>query len=354
MTVQDLKDNDLIIFECISGSKAYNLDTPQSDTDIRGVFMLPQEAVYGLGYVEQVADKKNDIVYYELGRFIHLLVKNNPNILEMLATPKDKVLVKHPAFEEITPDIFLSKKCRDTFGGYAFTQVRKARGLNKKIVNPVGERRKSILEFCYVQHGQGSLPLLKWLEKKGYCQEDCGLVNIPHFKDTYALFHSTNEAVKYRGIAKKDTSTKVVLSSVPKEEQPVGTMHFNEDGYVKYCKDYRDYWDWVKKRNNARYTMNIEHGKNYDSKNMMHTFRLLDMAIEILEQGKIIVERPNREELMSIRRGEHDYDDLIDRAEAKMKEVEVAWENSSLQDKPDREAANRLLIDIRRAYYGEG
>ncbi len=351
MTVQDLKDNNLIIFECISGSKAYGLDTPESDTDLRGVFMLPQEGVYGLNYVEQVADKKNDIVYYELRRFIHLLVKNNPNIIEMLGTPDDKILIKHPVFERITPDIFLSKQCKDTFGGYAFTQVRKARGLNKKIVNPVGERRKSILEFCYVQHGQGSLPLLKWLEKQGFRQEDCGLVNIPHFKDTYAIFHSTKADVVYRGIAKKDSSTKVVLSSVPKEEQPVATMHFNEDGYVKYCKDYREYWDWVAKRNDARYTMNIKHGKNYDSKNLMHTFRLLDMAVEILTEGKIIVKRPNREELMSIRRGEHDYDDLINRAEAKMKAVEEAHEHSTLQDKPDRKAANQLLIDMRREYY---
>lgn len=352
MTVQDLKDNKLIIFECISGSRAYGLDTPESDTDIRGVFMLPQEDVYGLNNVEQVGDKKNDIVYYELGRFIHLLVKNNPNIIEMLGTPDDKILTKHPVFERITPDIFLSKQCRDTFGGYAFTQVRKARGLNKKIVNPVGERRKSILEFCYVQHGQGSLSLLKWLEKRGFRQEDCGLVNIPHFKDTYSIFHSTDEAVVYRGIAKKDASTKVVLSSVPKEEMPVATMHFNEDGYVKYCKDYREYWDWVDKRNNARYTMNVKHGKNYDSKNLMHTFRLLDMAIEILTEAKVIVKRPNREELMSIRRGEHDYDELINRAEIKMNEVDAAWENSPLPDKPDREVANQLLIDMRREYYG--
>jgi len=48
MKIQDLKDQNLIILECISGSKAYGLDTPQSDTDIRGVFILPQEDIYGL------------------------------------------------------------------------------------------------------------------------------------------------------------------------------------------------------------------------------------------------------------------------------------------------------------------
>jgi len=114
MKIKDLKDQNLIILECISGSKAYGLDTPQSDTDIRGVFILPQERIYGLNYVEQVADKKNDIVYYELGRFIHLLVKNNPNILELLATPEDKILTKHPIIDLISPEIFLSKQCKNT------------------------------------------------------------------------------------------------------------------------------------------------------------------------------------------------------------------------------------------------
>ena len=62
MTIQDLKDKGLIIYECISGSKAYGLDLPTSDTDIRGVFILPQDEIYGLRYIEQVADKTNDTV----------------------------------------------------------------------------------------------------------------------------------------------------------------------------------------------------------------------------------------------------------------------------------------------------
>ncbi len=41
---------------------------------------------------------------------------------------------------------------------------------------------------------------------------------------------------------------------------------------------------WVEHRNKARYNTNIEHGKNYDSKNLMHTFRLLDMAEEIARE----------------------------------------------------------------------
>lgn len=43
MTIEELKARDLIIYECISGSKAYGLDVPTSDTDIKGVFLLPKE-----------------------------------------------------------------------------------------------------------------------------------------------------------------------------------------------------------------------------------------------------------------------------------------------------------------------
>lgn len=33
----------------------------------------------------------DDIVYYELGRFVELLLQNNPNMMELLATPAIKV-----------------------------------------------------------------------------------------------------------------------------------------------------------------------------------------------------------------------------------------------------------------------
>lgn len=351
MTIQDLKNQNLIILECVSGSKAYGLDVPGSDTDIRGVFILPQEQFYGLKYITQVGDETNDIVYYELGRFIELLQKNNPNILELLATPTEHTRIKHPFMEAIKAELFLSKKCKDTFGGYAFQQVRKARGLNKKIVNPVDKEKKTILEFCHVLHGQGTIPLLKWLELKTIHQNQCGLVTIPYAKDMYAVFHDSDGTLGYKGIMKKAVATSVLLSSIPKKEAPVGYLYFNKDGYAKYCKDYKDYWDWVAKRNELRYQNNIDHGKNYDSKNLMHTFRLLDMAEEILEKGEILVKRPNRAALLAIRRGERDYDDLIAEANTKMEAVEAAYERSTLPDHPAYEQIEKLLVDLRNAFY---
>ena len=69
MNIEQLKKSGTIIFECISGSRAYNLDTQHSDTDIRGVFILPKDQFYGLEQVDQINNDTNDIVYYELKKY---------------------------------------------------------------------------------------------------------------------------------------------------------------------------------------------------------------------------------------------------------------------------------------------
>ena len=149
----------------------------------------------------------------------------------------------------------------------------------------------------------------------------------------------------------KEAATTVCLSSIFKGAKPVGYLCFNNQGYIKYCKDYTGYWKWVKDRNAARYQQNIEHGKNYDSKNMMHTFRLLDMGIEILRTGKIIVKRPNREELLAIRRGEWLYDDLLEKADEKMEELKKAYSESNLPEESDKEKVEALVVRLREIVY---
>ena len=42
ITIDYLKANNLILLECVSGSRTYGLDTPSSDIDIKGVFYLPK------------------------------------------------------------------------------------------------------------------------------------------------------------------------------------------------------------------------------------------------------------------------------------------------------------------------
>ncbi len=350
MTIKNLQDDRLLLFECISGSHAYGLAHAQSDVDKRGVFVLPKTNFYGLHYIDQVSDERNDEVYYEVKKFIQLLAKNNPNFLEVLHSPSDCILYRHPLFDLIKAEDFISKLCENTFAGYALSQIKKARGLNKKILNPIAKERQTILNFCFVNHGQGSQPLLRFLEAQNLRQEDCGLVNMPNMKDLYALFHQPEQG--YSGIQNSPQADEVALSSIPKGELPIAYLYFNRSGYSTYCKDYRQYWEWVERRNEHRYQNTLQHGKNYDAKNMMHTFRLLHLAKEIAQTGSFQLKRStDKDFLWQIRSGEFEYDYLVQLAQDKIQDIRECFANSDLPDAPDQEKVNALLCNIREAFY---
>lgn len=351
MTIQDLKSQNLILFEVISGSKSFGLDTPTSDTDIKGVYYLPKEYFYGVEYLPQISNETNDIVYYEIGRFVELLLKNNPNILEMLATPKDCILYQHPLMECFQLEDFLSTLCKDSFAGYAMTQIKKARGLQKKIVNPLPKERKSLLHFCTIVEGYSSVPLLDWLVHHKKQQENCGLINIPNAKGIYALFYDESKTLGYKGILKSELSNEVSVSSIPKGEKEIAYVSCNLEGYSKYCKDYAEYWEWMEKRNEERYNTNLQHGKNYDSKNMMHTIRLLQSALQIITEGKLNIRVRNREELLSIKAGVIEYDELLQKAEDLIATIEKEFLNAPLPMLPNTKKALQNLVAIRTSLY---
>jgi hypothetical protein len=352
MTLNDLRHNHThLLLRCISGSQAYGLALPHSDTDIKGVYVLPRTAFYSLTYIDQVNNDSNDEMYYELRKFIDLLLKNNPNLLELLNTPEDCVQYRHPLINRIKPEMFLSRLCNQTFGQYAYAQVKKARGLNKKILNPLDLKRKTILDFCYILQGQGSVSAQAWLDHCGYQQEACGLTRVDHMRDVYVVFHESQANVTFNGICSGTTSDEVSLSSIPKGLDPVATLYFNKDGYSVYCKEYRQYWEWVNQRNEDRYENTISHGKNYDAKNMMHVFRLLNMAEEIALYKHVNVRRPERDWLLRIRAGEFAYDDLVKQAEEKIERIHDLFKQADLPDTPDAELANDLLYTMRRDFY---
>jgi len=351
MTIDILKSKNLILFEVIAGSRAFGLDTPTSDTDIKGVFYMPREQFYGLDYIPQISNETNDIVYYEIGRFVELLLKNNPNILEILATPHDCILYIHPIMNKLRIDDFLSKLCKDTFAGYASTQIKKARGLKKKIVNPIPQEKKNLLSFCYILDGPDNIQLEVWLHDNNLLQEKCGLINIAHSKGVYALYYDDSGNLGYKGIIQKETANEVSVSSIPKGEKEQAYLFVNQDRYSIYCKEYREYWEWIEKRNDDRYHTNLYHGKNYDSKNMMHTIRLLQLAEQILKLGQLNIRVNNREELLDIKAGKREYDELLKLADALLSQIEHSYTISDLTEFPDKAKAEQILVEIRTELY---
>lgn len=354
MTFEQLhQQRECLLLECISGSRAYNLQVPTSDTDIKGIFILPRREFFGMTYTEQVANTSNDEVYFEIKRFMELLDKNNPNILELLNTQASNVLYKHPIMDHIRAEDFLSKLCLDTFAGYAKTQIRKAVGLNKKMNQSFEKERKPAEAFCYVVVGNKTIRLQEWLTINSFSQQDCGLTAFLHFRDAYALYHQRQlpGGEMLSGIFSGPEANEVSVSKVPTGISPLAVMHFNKDGYSIYCKEYKAYWDWVEKRNDTRFEHNKSLGKNYDAKHMMHTFRLLNMAEEIALYKEVRVFREDRDFLLSIRNGIFEYDTLLEMANAKLQRMETLYNDCDLPDRPDSIKASAILLEIREQLY---
>jgi predicted nucleotidyltransferase len=191
ITHEYLVENGLILFETIVGSQAYGTQTPTSDIDKRFVYILPQNCILGTGYVEQINVNK-DYVGWEIRRFLELMGSNNPTVLELLNSPEDCIVSKHPLFDLILAhkDEFITKICKDSFGGYARQQISKAKGLNKK-QNWEKDKvtRKDVLDFVYVIEGPKSIPFKVWVEKTPFEIKFFGVVNVPNARDLYTLYY---------------------------------------------------------------------------------------------------------------------------------------------------------------------
>ena len=380
-----LKENGCILFECIVGSQAYATNVETSDIDKKFVYILPIDNIFGTGYVEQLNVTK-DITGWELKRFLELMGSSNPTVLELLNTPEDCIITKHPLFQYVLDHKvdFITKGCRNSFAGYAVQQIQKAKGLNKK-QNWEKDKmtRKEVLDFVYVIEGQKSIPWKVWNNGR-YDEKFCGVVNVPNARDLYAVYFDTDanncfnekipehmrEAAKtwrkdeghsmgygYKGLVKSgegqnvSESNQLRLSSIPKGETPICNIIYNKDSYSTHCKDYKEYEEWLENRNEQRYVDTQAHGQKIDGKNMMHCMRLIRMVKEIGRGEGIQVRRADREYLLSIRKGEVDLDSLIETAEAEIKEMDKIFEESDLPKSIDPELINYLLIKIRREFY---
>jgi len=361
-TLEHIRENNYIIFEAIMGSRAYGTSLPTSDVDIRGVFIQPLEDIFKYGYIDQINDTKNDIIFYELKRFLNLVGKNNPNIMELLNAPEENIQFKDPIYDLVLEKgmSLISKDCKMTFAGYAIQQIKKARGLNKKMNWEESEmKRRGALDFCYVLDEGKNVPFDEWSKKFRSSadtaldvQKHFALSNIDHAHDVYAMYDMSNLSTG-RGIVTGEDAMDIHLTSIPKNSHFLGYLTFNKDGYSLHCKRYKEYQVWLENRNKDRVKMNKAHGKQYDSKNMMHTYRLLNMSLEIANDHEINVRRSDREllKLMKIRKGEFEFDDLIVDAEKMIIEMDLAYESSTLPLKADLNVIRELELKMRKQWY---
>ena len=398
------------IFIAVTGSSSYALDLEASDLDGKGVFIQDIESILSelkigqanpLSYTPQIGTGernaegklKEDIVLYEIGRYLELVQDNNPNIIELYKTPEECIVYKHPIWDLLVTRLnesnVLTKKCYYTFHNYASQQIKKATGLNKKINNPVDFERKTPVDFCHVIFEDDStMGLRPFLEREKLDQRMCGLIKVPHARDLYGLYYDVESAKSfsryedeiereeyrlskldsgdvmgfgYKGIIKEndqneEVSNDIRTSSIPKGENRIVQVSYNKDGYTIYCKDYNAYWGkdgWMNRRNEDRYNDNISSGQNYDGKNLSHCLRLLYMAKEIAEGKGVIVRRDSeqRAELIDVKKGKWMYDDIMKKCEELTSGLKEMYDNSYLPDDVSNETLMEIVLEFRKRFY---
>ena len=420
-TFQKITDDKRLLYEYVAGSHLYSLNNEDSDVDTKGLFIAPKEVMMGLGldYTSQVSDEKNDNTWFEIGNFCNLLLKSNPTVLEALFVPEDKIIT--PPSDVIMPlfenrDQFVSKQCFKPFVSYAVEQIHKARGLNKKIVNPVTERLTPF-DFAYTFYKQGSTKIKNWLDNRGLDKDFCGLVHIPNMHDTYGVYYDWGAHINRYAIKYEDMETALFGANV------FGLIFFGWFGYgqvrddvMKFSKfvqsfynikTKRDLKEWYDKNQEIIHYRGMcldtstdmrgssvskgetplchmvynESGfkdhckkfkeykdweknrnpkryesnlnKNYDSKNMMHCVRLIHMGKEIAEGRGIILNRTeDRELLMNIRNHKFEYDEIMAMVDVDKEALDKAIAESTIRETIDVDFVNGLLVDIRKKAYG--
>ena len=214
-----------IILEAVCGSLSYGLATPDSDEDLRGIFVAPTKEVLGLRKPKETIDRNNpDVCYHEIEKYLRLCLKCNPSLLEMLFMEEYRVLTEEGKALVDIRSAFLSNLVRQAYGGYAIAQARR--------LNARGD-----------------------------------------------------------GIWDSDVRNR----------------------YAKHAR---------------------------------HCFRLMDQGKQLLETGTLMVRVSNREELFAL--GELTPEEMVDKFEARFQAFDAT--PSVLPDKPDFEAVNRFLLEIRYAH----
>ncbi len=310
------------ILKVYRGSHAYGTNHEKSDIDMGGVCIPPRDYLIGFKHFEQWENKRYtgfpaykkagqpaEIVIFGLHKFVHLAFNCNPNIIEHLFVDPTHIIYCNDAGRQLLDNrhIFLSKKARHTFGGYAIAQLRKLR--NKLPMEEAGEKLAGL-----EQNKRGDL---------------ARIIKLEHRIDALKGRELTDdEALLILGIETeiRDYTYRVAnLDEKIKElKHRMGGGNHNTHGSHKGIIDE---FKW-------------------DTKHGAHLIRLLYTGIEILTEGDCHVLRPENQYLIDIRHGKYSLEHVQKEADRLFALLDEAYVRSRLPNSPDEGRVNELLVDL--------
>lgn len=338
-----LKDNkylgDNIMLITLGGSIAYGTNLPTSDVDIRGIALNPSYQIFGLlPDFEQVVDTNTDTTIYSLNKMVKLLIGCNPNTLEILGCiPKHYLYVND--FGQLILDNasnFLSIKAIDTFGGYARQQYNRlehgllGNGANDdKKIAMMKHSMESVIKAFNIKHKTNQLDLtLDIITEKGN-------------PDLWSRYRHTDKCI--------EIGEDLVMS---------GTFN------AYPISEFKTILSELHKVNSEYGNINKRNTKKTDDglcKHMTHLIRLYKMGEHLNKYGVIKTHWDGKdlEDMMDIRLQKYMYPDgkrvrpeFYELLKSVQDSYNYSLENTVLNEKPNIEAINEMLLKIYKVAYG--
>ena len=357
------------IFLAKSGSHAYGLATPESDEDYKGIFYPSPEYIFGFRTIEQkdkgwsdfsdppsglIPQLEGDVdaVIYDVRKYLQLALNNNPNILEMLFQPESTHIICDDYVRDnllSNRDWFLSKKVRHSLSGYGYAQLRKIEQHRKWLLDPptsppkledfglseeyaplTKEEVNAFLEFLYILIKDR----VEWLDASETMKD---LLHEVDFKGVLTHSLIPQEVLDY-------------LQTITRTSRDFITLLHQTQLYRSEQNKWKSYQDWLSKRNAKRREMELKCG--FDAKFASHAVRLLRMGVEALEHHELFVDRTNidREELLAIKQGNCSYEYVMQIAQDLFDQLEVSYQSSTLQHKPQFDKIENLCVETIKHY----
>ena len=379
-----------VCFLGMTGSHAYGMAREDSDVDVRGACIPPynvrespfksfaqvtHHATGGrptiLGDVWEELDaalqkhpsakafwaktkgEEIDLEVDAFGRLTEFMVQANPNKLELLFLHPEDILVMDDAWATLraSRDLFLSKRVKFTYAGYAFSQLKRIKGHRAWLMGPplvepkrgdFGLPESTVLSADDRNRLEEAIKKIirNWGVEDGLddyikgAPQDVLRERMIDFQATVLRCEPDMLDEKRHELAGASVGlTKDVLYALKMERKYRGAR-----------KAWEQFKRWERERNEKRAVLEATFG--FDTKHGAHLIRLLRTGLEILNGKGLIVKRPDAQDLLDIRDGAYSYDDLVKEAENLDAQLNEVYKASPLPDEPDTEAIERIYLDI--------
>lgn len=311
------------------GSHLYGTSTPQSDTDIKGVF-LPSPRDILLQQVKPMISQsrskehgeKNtaediDREAYSLQRYLELLSQGQTVALDMLFAP-DWAIIDRPdpvwlEVKKMAPKLIT--KGATSFVKYCRQQANKYGIKGSRVA--ASRVALEVLKIAEDQYGSDEKLEVSFKDLKSVVDQN-EFLNFSESKQP------NGERIKYFEVCGK----KALLTSSIRNAREISENLINQYGQRALAAEKNEGVDW---------------------KALSHAVRVGHEAIELFTTGKITFPRPEAEYLLKIKQGKIEYRDVAEDIEKLFEKVE----DSAKQSKLPEEIDERIINDFIMEHYGQ-